>query len=110
MRRPPSTEAVGASRRAHIASRVGLVVLALGALWLCAVWWVAAALLSSSHESACHADTAADVAFYSVYGGIGLALVALVGGAAGALPLGCSALAMYAGVMAGACLVFATCR
>ena len=95
--------------RAHIAARVGLIVLAVAAVPLGGVWLVGAGLLSSSHESACHADTAADIAFYSAYAGICLALVALVAGCAGAMRLGWSALVIYAGLLAGSLMVFSTC-
>ena len=90
-------------------SRAGLIVAAFAALALASVWWVASALLTSSHESACVDAPSADFAFAAAHAGIALAVAAFVAGVARAVRTGWVLLAIYAALFVSSLAAHATC-
>ena len=90
-------------------ARARLALAATVALVLGGVWWLYAGLLSSSYDSACADSTAAEIAFAASYGGVGLAIAALVAAAAGALRPGWILLGVYAVLFAAAVAIGSAC-
>lgn len=84
------------SRRAKLASRVGLVVTSIAALALGGLWWFFSGLGAGSHDSSCQGEASAEAAWILANVGVGLAILALVAALARALRLGWGALALYA--------------
>ena len=59
-------------------ARAGLALAGTVALLLGAVWWLYAGLLAGSSDSSCADSLSAEVAFAASFGGLGLAIAAIV--------------------------------
>jgi hypothetical protein len=97
------------SRRAKLASRVGLVVASIASLAVGALWWFAAGLTAGSHDSACQDEASAEVAWVLANVGLALAIVGFVAAIVRRLELGWSALGLYVALFAVAFALLTTC-